>query len=80
MKTSWTEGLEPDVIPEVRGDFLSSRITRHRLTDLINKKINANRSAATNKDGYDSPNWAYKQADSVGFERALKEVLSLIAD
>lgn len=80
MKVSWTQGLDEDAAKEVRGDFLSSRVTRHRLVKLLIDKINTNRTAAVSKDGYDTPNWPMKQADSIGFERALKEVMSLIED
>jgi hypothetical protein len=29
---------------------------------------------------YDSPSWAYKQADMNGFNRALDEIMSLVPD
>ena len=80
MKTSWTQGLDPDVAKEIRGDFISSRLVRNRLTVLLNDKITETHNSSLTKTGYESPNWAYKQADQVGFERALKLVMSLIED
>ncbi len=80
MKTSWLQGLDPDIAKEIKGDYLSSKLTRNRLSQLIEDRIAASHKASILKDGYDSPNWAFKQADQVGFERALREVLSLIKD
>lgn len=31
MKQSWTTGLAPDAQKELRGDFISSQVTRKRL-------------------------------------------------
>ncbi len=80
MKSSWTQGLEPDIEKEIRGDFKSSLLIRRRLAVLLEEKIRSNRKAAVNKEGYEVANWAYKQADGIGFERALQEVISLILD
>jgi hypothetical protein len=78
MKTSWTDGLESDVAKEVRLNFKESRIMRERLKVMLDKKINSNRSSVTKKDAYNSPNWALLQADNVGYERAMKEILSVL--
>ncbi len=80
MKQSWLVGLEPDLIKEIRGDFKSSRLIRHRLITLLEEKIETTRKNMVNKEGYEVANWAYKQADGIGFERALREVISLIKD
>lgn len=78
MKKSWTDGLEPELERQIRGDFTSSLVLRNRLKDLIKHKIAESHTNSLTKDGYDVPNWAFKQADQVGFERALKEVIDLI--
>lgn len=79
MKTSWTKGLEPDVVDELRGDFLSSHLVRKRLTEILEEKIDASVKGSRNKDNYESPAWAYLQADARGYERALSEIISLIS-
>lgn len=78
MKTTITKGLEAEKAKEVKAEFLSSAILRERLRHLLNEKITTNRTATTSKDAYGIPNWAYLQADAVGYERALNEVISLL--
>lgn len=80
MKTVWTKGLSEDQKVELRKDFLSSLATRRRLQKLLEEKINASYDTSTAKDGYSNPNWAYLQADARGYERALKEVISMISE
>jgi hypothetical protein len=80
MKQSWILGLEPDIAKEIKGDFKSSLLVRNRLAVLLNDKITSNRRALVNKEGYEVANWAYKQADGIGYERALQEVISLILE
>ena len=78
MKKSWLDGLEPDVAKEIRGDFTSSLLVRNRLKTLLENKIEVARKNSLTKDGYEVANWAFKQADNVGYERALREVIELI--
>lgn len=80
MKTSWTKDLTDDVAQEVRGDFKSALIMRRRLIALLEDKIKAAHSHSLTKDGYETANWAFKQADNVGFERGIREVISLLID
>lgn len=78
MKQSWTKGLKPDAAKEMRMAFKSSLIFRNRLAELIRIKEEENIRAGRSKDGYECPNWAYKQADLVGYTRALNDIISLI--
>lgn len=80
MKTSWTKGLTPDQTTELRKDFVGSIMLRNRLAQLSREKIETYRKATISKDGYANPAWAYQQADAVGYERALQEVISLLLD
>jgi hypothetical protein len=80
MKSSWTQGLDEQAIKDVKGDFLSSLVTRKRLAVLLNKKIEEAETTALNKEGYDVSNWALKQADLIGYKRALSDVIKLILD
>lgn len=78
MKTALKAGLTTQQKEELERDFLSSPLLREQLTKICEKKINAIRADARSKEGYDSPNWAFKQADAVGYERALHEIISLL--
>jgi len=80
MKASWTQGLTPEQAIEIKKDFKGCFPTRKRLAKLLEDKISVTRKGTLTKDGYSSPNWAYVQADSVGYERALNDVISLILD
>ncbi len=78
MKTSWKEGLSPEKKKEIDLEFSSSVILRNRLTQILNKKIKSSINEARLKSSYESPNWGLLQADAIGYERALLEVISLI--
>lgn len=78
MKTSWTKGLTADLKEEVTLSFKSSTIMRKRLKELLAEKEALAQKSIVSKDMYDSPSWAFLQADNNGYIRALHEILSLI--
>jgi len=81
MKTAWFKGItNKDQKTEVRQEYIKSLPTRIRLKELLEDKIEATRSTRRGNSTYDSPNWPLLQADSIGYERALFEVISLIYD
>lgn len=79
MKTSWTKGMNVREREEIISSFSASSLLRDRLKQLCSEKIEVCRKDATSSDGYANPNWAFKQADAIGYERALKEIISLIS-
>lgn len=80
MKKNWTTGLDTDQSKELRGDYKSSHLVRKRLRELLQQKIETSVKASRKEDAYENPNWAYKQADARGYERALAEIIALISD
>lgn len=78
MKTVWTDDLEPDQVIEMRGDFISSSLVRKRLKKIINDKIETKRATIRKDTNYDLSNWDCFIADSIGYERALVEIISLL--
>lgn len=78
MKTKWTAGLDANKSKELVEDFKASGVLRERLAAILQEKIDSNKREVTKKDAYAIANWAYLQADAVGYERALNEVISLI--
>ena len=78
MKTAITKGLVGEAKKEMEREFEASSLLRRRLTALLFEKTNTRRTKSISEDEYSSPNWAYKQADVVGYERALHEVISLL--
>mgnify|MGYP001601879557 CR=1 FL=1 len=79
MKTIWINGLDAEKKTEMKKEFNSSSLLRERLSALITDKKRSNRKKNILESAYDNPNWAYLQADSVGYERVLEEVISLIS-
>lgn len=78
MKTLWTKGLVGQKREEMEREFAASAHLRERLATILKEKIEAKRTKKVSEDEYANPNWAYKQADLIGYERALGEVISLI--
>lgn len=79
MKKNWTAGLTPQEAEEITHSFNVGVELRKRLTQLLEDKVVVKRKETISKDAYASPSWAYLQADAVGYERALNEVISLIS-
>jgi hypothetical protein len=77
MKTAWTAGVkEGDKKNDIVSAFKSSPVLRKRLTEMCKKKSES--SYRLSPDEYDCVNWTLKQADSVGYRRALEEIISLL--
>lgn len=79
MKTSWTKGLKDQEGAEIRENFQHSVAMRQRLVTILEEKITASAVSSRSKDNYALAGWPFMQADAVGYERALKEVISLIS-
>lgn len=80
MKTSWTKGLEKEAIVDVTQNYKESVVLRRRMIVMLEEKIDASAKKTRSEAGYDSPNWAFLQADARGYERALSDVISLLSD
>ena len=78
MKTSWLQGLEAEKSKDVQRNFSESVVMRKRLIELLLDKRTLSQKKCCSENLYNNPSWAYVQADSRGFERALNEVIELI--
>lgn len=78
MKVSWTKGLDDQSKTDIEQSFNSATLLRKRLIDVLQDKIDSANTMARSKSSYDTPNWPYLQADAVGYERALYEIIDLI--
>ncbi len=78
MKQSWTKGLDKELAAEIRANFKSSLVMRRKLCQILDSKGNTSIKDSRSKNGYRETNWAYKQADARGYERAIQEILDLI--
>lgn len=79
MKTVWFKNLNEQQQEEMRGVFVHSVVLREQLKKLLNEKVVASNKSVRSKESYGIANWAYLQADAVGYERALTEVMSLLS-
>lgn len=75
LKTTWTQGLDQKEKEAFELAFRNSPIPE-RLEEIVNKRLQE--SLKTSESDYDSPSWAYHQADRNGFIRGLEYVLNLI--
>lgn len=78
MKVNWTAGLDEVRRNDIRQSFKASLVMRKRLLELLEKKMKESWASSIAEDSYESPNWALKQADARGYERAMKEIMSLV--
>jgi hypothetical protein len=75
MKASWFKECKTKEDKEqVRKLLYSNKEGFDRLKDILEPML---KEALPTAD-YDSPSWAYKQADRIGYNRALTTVLDLI--
>lgn len=80
MKQVWTQGLEDQLSKDVTQNYKESAVMRRRLRTILDGKIDDLHASACSKSLYDSPNWQFHQADKMGYERALRELIELIFD
>ena len=80
MKTSWTAGLTGQPREEIEREFKSSAHIRGRLTKILQEKVDSKRKQKVSEEEYALAAWPYKQADFNGYERAMREIISLLSD
>ena len=76
MKRRWTDGLEEQEALDVEDSYRASSVLRRRLEQICLAK--AKNSYKLSRSEYDCPNWPMLQADAVGYNRAIEEIISLI--
>lgn len=80
MKSTWFRGLTESSKEEMRAHFVGSHAIRKRLIEIAMSKIKTSNDLTRSKDSYSIANWAYLQADAIGYERALFEIISLCSE
>lgn len=76
MQHQWFSNLPKDKQDEFKKLVLGSQKVLDRAREICYNKIMELESPPTGD--YDSPSWAYKQADRNGYIRALKEIEKLL--
>lgn len=80
MKIRWTQGLDNELSRDIKESYKDSKVLRKRLTTMLQDIIEEKRKGQVLEALYDSPNWSYIQADRVGYERAIRDIIELISD
>lgn len=78
MKKNIILGLTETQEKDVRQEFQTSTNLRARFVQMLSEKREYAVKQKISDTAYDSPNWAYKQADLVGYLRALEEISELL--
>jgi predicted Abi (CAAX) family protease len=77
----WTSNLKDEAeIEEFKRLLQASKNSAvlRRLLEIVQEEQKNSAEAALKGSNYDSPSWAYGQADSIGYQRALKNVERLL--
>ncbi len=76
MQHLWYSNLPKSEQEEFKKLVLGSRKVLDRLHEICYNTIQ--NGVVSSKTDYDSPSWAYLQADQNGYLRAYKEILQLV--
>lgn len=74
MKTIWFMDLPKDEQEGFKKEVKSAKGVLDKLEQIVNSKI----KEIVIANDYDSPSWAYKQADRNGYNRALTEIINIL--
>lgn len=78
MKTDWLQDTTEDSKKDRRKLIMTHKPVLDILKTIMEKKLEALTTAQVSKNLYDSPNWAYMQADYAGAARVYKEMIDLL--
>ena len=81
MKASLYKGLDEQGKVDVRSAFLSALPLRKQLIKIFNDKIEVKRKKMVKESEFDKVGrWDLKMADSMGYERAMRDFISLLEE
>jgi hypothetical protein len=75
---TWTTNLSPEEADELVLHLKGADTVLERLHSILDQRIEDSESKQCSEKAYDCPNWTYKQADAMGYQRALRMVQELI--
>ena len=80
MNTAWTKGIRKgsQEDKDIRANYVESALIRKRLLQMLESKFDVRIKAAMANDNFDSPSWSFLQAESIGYAKALKEIMYLL--
>jgi hypothetical protein len=79
MKNKVLAGIKSDKEKrELEASRLAGNMYRERLIAVFEKKLEEAEVSSLATDNYGSPSWAFKQADVVGYKRAVRELITYL--
>lgn len=78
LSVRWTSHLNGEAKERFTNQVISSEPVLNRLLRLVEQSEKAEEARRLSSAAYEDVNWAQKQADSVGYLRALKEIKQLL--
>lgn len=79
MQTRWFKGLDKQEEKDLRASLLAAELAFKRLAKLLEDDMKSSESLQHSESLYESPSWAYQQADAIGQQRAFRKILRLIS-
>ena len=76
----WTQGLSEEDSREVVQKLKQAEFVLTKLSDILDQRVRSSVNGQRSQSNYDSPSWALLQADKIGYQRALTEVIELIRE
>lgn len=77
LKTEWIKGLKPDEVKRFKELFSGSTLVLDKLREICYNNIRKIENQSRSQ--YESPSWAYLQADNNGYRRAYREMIELLS-
>jgi hypothetical protein len=78
MNSKWLANLSDQEKTDLKASLQAAVPAFWRLTDLLEKRLEENKTLQRSRDTYDKAAWPYFQADCNGYQRAIIEMLKLI--
>lgn len=81
MKTSLSKNLKTEAEKkEIKGLFIEAKRLRDQFKFVLEEKIRVAQTERLERVDYNNPSWPYKQAETNAYERAIREMISLLED
>lgn len=80
MNSAWTKGIRKgsQEDKDIRSSYAEGFVLRKRMTQMLRDKIDLRMKSAMSNDAFDSPSWAFIQAESIGYAKAMNELINLL--
>jgi len=82
VNTAWTKGLKKSSqeAKDVEEAYASSALLRRRLAEILEDFYKVEMESRIKSTDYENAAWAFKQADAVGYSRALKRIINILQE